>query len=216
MEKLKVRCSQQTSQQTGPARGSRRATPGAGLIEAIAVTAEICGQALSPVAAEVLAADLAAFDETAILAALARCRMELQGPLKTAEILARLDDGRPDGDEAWNMMPRDETASVVWTDEMAYGWGLALPLLEAGDVGAARTAFLEAYAKTVLDARIRRRPARWMPSLGSDVAGRERVLLEAVRKRRLSAAHAEKLLPPGSDAPAADDVVARVTIRNLH
>lgn len=212
MEKLKVRY----SQQAGAARGSRRETSGSGLVEAIAVTAEVCGQALSPTAVEVLAGDLAGFDEVSILAALARCRMELEGPLKASEILARLDDGRPDADEAWGMMPLDEMASVVWTDEMAYAWGLALPLLNAGDVGTAHTAFCEAYAKTVLDARIRRRPVRWMPSLGSDVAGRERVLLDAVRKRRLSAAHVEKLLPPGSDTPAGEDVVARVKIRNLH
>jgi len=108
---------------------------GCELVEAILVTAEICGRILSPAAAETLAGDLADFDEAVILDALARCRMELQGPLRISEILSRIRDGRPDADEAWAMMPQDELASVVWTDEMAKAWGIVMPLLEAGDTG---------------------------------------------------------------------------------
>ncbi len=184
--------------------------------EAVALTAEVCGQPLSPAAAELLALDLSDFSEQLILAALARCRMELQGPLKIAEILARLDDGRPDADEAWNMMPKNEQASVVWTDEMAESWGVALPLLEAGDAGGARNAFRETYTKAVLQARIRRAPPRWTPSLGSDAAERERALLEALQKRRLTPAHVEQLMPVATASASAEQIIAQVKFKNLH
>jgi len=214
MKKMKVNYLQATSTDSFGTDARRDASRRA-LAKAIALTAEVCGQALSPAAVDLLALDLSDFADNQVLAALARCRMELQGPLKIAEILARLDDGRPDADEAWNMMPRDESASVVWTDEMAECWGVALPMLEAGDAAAARNAFRESYARAVLQARIRRAPPRWTPSLGRDPAARERVLLDAVQKRRLTPAHAEQLLP-SLPATGAEQIIAQVKIKSLH
>jgi hypothetical protein len=186
------------------------------LTEAIALTAEVCGRPLSPAAAAMLAHDMAGFDQTDILAALARCRMELQGPLKTADILARIDDGRPGADEAWRLLPRTELASVVWTDEMARAWGIALPRLSEGDMDGARKVFCEAYANAVLEARKRHEPVHWTPSLGSDVAGRISVLRDAVRKHRLSAAHVEELLPEGAISTDAEKILAQLRLKNLH
>jgi hypothetical protein len=215
MKRMKMRYPQPTNPDAFAA-GTHRATPGRALVEAITLTAEVCGLALSPAAAEMLARDLADFNEAAVLAALTRCRMELQAPLKISDILERLEDGRPDVDEAWAMMPKTELASVVWTDEMAQAWGTASPLLNAGDVSGARTAFREAYTKAVLLARIKREPARWMPSLGSDVASRKSVLLDAVQKQWLSAAHAAELMPSEATAPRVQDIIAQVKLKNLH
>lgn len=214
MKKLRVRYSQPINTETFEAGAPSAAAHGA-LVEAILATSEICGQILSPAAARILAGDLADFDETAILGALSRCRMEVQGRLKVSDIVVRIADGRPDGEEAWNMLPRDEMASTVWTEEMAQAWGLALPLLEAGDVAGARHAFGENYARAVQQARMRREPVRWMPSLGSDVKAREAVVLEAVRKGRLTITQASALLPPGDLLTlAANDAPARA--RKLH
>lgn len=190
--------------------------PERALVEAIAVTAEVCGQTLSAAAARTLAADLKGFQETAVLSALSRCRLELQGRLRAADILARIDDGRPGAEEAWAMMPASEQASVVWTEEMAQSWGAALPFLNAGDPVAAHAAFRARYDKAVLEARILRKPLQWMPSLGSDASERERVLREAVAKRRLSAAHAESLLPAKSSSGKAKQIIAKVKIKRLH
>ncbi|MGV3741044.1 MAG: hypothetical protein ACO1NO_01900 [Burkholderiaceae bacterium] len=193
-----------------------RAEPVDPLVQAISLTSEVCGLPLSSAAAEMLARDLAGFNERAVLDALARCRLELQGPLKTSDIIVRIEDGRPDADEAWAMMPRTESSSVVWTDEMAQAWGVASPLLQAGDISAAHAAFTESYTKAVLRARIHRTPAHWTPSLGSDVAGRERVLLEAVKKKRLSAEHAERLLPDNAIAAQAREVIKQLHLKKLH
>jgi hypothetical protein len=214
MKKLRVRYSQPINSDTFDV-SARAAVPDSALVEAILLTSEICGQMLSVPAARILAGDLADFDRTSILDALSRCRMEVQGRLKVSDIIVRIADGRPDTEEAWNMLPRDEMASTVWTEEMAQAWGLASQLLEAGDVVAARRAFSEAYAKAVQQARVRRDPVRWMPSLGSDVKGREAVVLDAVRKGRLTATQANALLPPDDlSAPAANDAPARV--KKLH
>src|SRR3569832_2178825 len=186
------------------------------LVEAITVTFEVCGVVLSPAAAEMLAKDLAEFVERQVLAALARCRLELQGALRLPEILARIVVGCPGMEEAWAMMPKSELASVVWTDEMAQAWGVASPMLAQGDLVGARQAFCQAYAKAGLDARIHREPVRWLPSLGSDGASRERVLLDALEKRRLTQAHLEKLLPSGAVSPQMQEIFAQLKLKNLH
>ncbi|NEX60640.1 hypothetical protein [Noviherbaspirillum galbum] len=175
------------------------------LVDAITLSAEVCGQVLSRAAAEMLADDLGGFGEDDVLAALARCRLELNGPLRIADIILRMEDGRPSPEEAWAMVPRDETVSVVWTDEVANAWGLALPLIEQGEQQAARSVFQEAYAKGVVEARMRREPVHWMPSLGSDPLARERVLREAVAQGRLTVAHADLLLNGSDGSAAADD-----------
>jgi hypothetical protein len=205
-------------QPTNPNSGSdmHHDAPSQKLVEAISLSAEVCGLALSPAAAEMLAKDLAEFDERLVLAALARCRLELRGTLRLPDILARIEDGRPGVEEAWAMMPKNEQASVVWTDEMAQAWGVVSPMLAQDDVVGARLAFRETYSKAVLDARIQREPVRWMPSLGSDVASRERVLLEAVEKRRLTPAHLEQLLPSGAISPQMQEILKQLKIKSLH
>jgi hypothetical protein len=92
------------------------------------------------------------------------------------------------------MAPRDEYQTVVWTDEMAEAWGAARPLLASDEI-AARMTFREVYTKLVIAARREHRPPRWWPSLGHDVLGRDGPLREAVAKKRLTAAHVQKLLP---------------------
>lgn len=188
------------------------------LVDAITLTAEICGQALSRAAAEMLIDDLAGFTEEDVLAALARCRLELKGPLRVAEIILRVEDGRPTLEEAWAMIPRDEHASVVWTEEVAHAWGVVLPLLEEGEVRSARSAFHEVYVRSVVEARLRREPVRWAPSLGRDAAGREQVLREAVELGRLPAAHVEQLLAGRETLEDDDEIVPHraAGIKNLH
>jgi hypothetical protein len=172
------------------------------VLEAIAVTAELCGRVFSPAAARQFAADLSPYPEAQVLGALERCRREVKGVLSLADVISRLDDGRPGADEAWAMMPRDETQSVVWTDEMAVAYGLALPLLATGDAVAARVAFRECYTRVVTLARCERRPALWRLSPGRDPASRAAAITDAVEKGRLSREHAMALLPDVANTQA--------------
>lgn len=110
-------------------------------------------------------------------------------------------DGRPGPDEAWAMIPRDEYASVVMTEEMVEALQFAQPLLDEGDQVAAWMAFKEAYARIVEQNRRTGIAPKWFPSLGRDIAGREKALAEAVRMGRLTVNHAVGLLPPQNAAP---------------
>jgi hypothetical protein len=166
------------------------------LLQAIAATAELCGKVYTPAAAAMFAQDLAGFNESAVMAALTRCRKELDGkPFNVAAVISRIDDGRPSVEQAWAMLPHDEETSAVLTEEMAQAWGVARPLLNDGDKIGARMAFKEVYAKLLADARDQKVPPKWFPSLGRDVGGRQTALMDAVRHNRLSLGHAVGLLP---------------------
>lgn len=136
---------------------------------------------------------------------------------KPADILGILDrmlpDGRLGADEAWAMIPRDEASSVVWTDEMAQAFGIALPLLNEGDAIAARMAFKEAYVR-IIDANKRQGIApNWKPSLGHNPDDRERAISEAMRLGRISPEHAQSLLPAPIDYVAQAKLLQSATIR---
>lgn len=165
------------------------------LIQALAATAELCGTNLSEAAAKMLLTDLADYDERAVLVALSKCRRELKGRLTLAEIISRIDDGRPGAEEAWAVLPFDESTSVVWTEEMSAAFWIAQPLIDQGEKIAARMAFKEAYLRMVGEAREHRKPTRWTVSLGHDKAGRQPILAAAVEKGRISKSHACALIP---------------------
>lgn len=163
------------------------------LVKAVIATAQVMGTDLAEDAARMFCNDLSEYQEPLVLQALTRCRREVKGKLTLAEVVARIDDGRPGPNEAWAMLPRSEQQTVVWTDEMRVAAQAADPL--EGDQVAARMAFIEAYNRELTIARAERKPVQWTASLGWDKAGREPVIREAVEKGRLSVAQARKCLP---------------------
>lgn len=165
------------------------------LAQAIAVAAELTGTQLSTPAARVMAEDLARYPEDQVIGALNRCRRELRGRLTIADVLIRLQDGRPGPEEAWAMLPKDEASSAVWTDEMRMASAVAQPMIDVGDLIPARMAFLERYKALVQAARDYSKPVNWEPTLGTDKSGRELVILDAVEKGRLTTTHARLILP---------------------
>jgi hypothetical protein len=114
-----------------------------------------------------------------------------------ADIIAAIcsADGRPTADEAWAMIPRSESESVIWTDEMSYAYGIAAPLLEAGDAVAARRAFIDAYEGSVAKARSAGKPVKAWPSWGWDASGREIAVTNAVERGLLTHDQARGYLP---------------------
>lgn len=111
-----------------------------------------------------------------------------------ADVVAQIngmvaDDGRPGAEEAWAtvFLARDEDATIVWTEEMSVAFGVARPLLLAGDEIAARMAFKESYTRLVTAARDKRYPVKWSATLGFDITGRDAALLPHVRAGRISA-----------------------------
>lgn len=129
--------------------------------------------------------------------------------------MLRASDGRPTPDEAWAMCPRSEAETVVWTDEMAEAHGIAWPLIRAGDLVAARVAFLRAYERLVQQARDAGRPPRWTVSMGYDPAHREAVIAMAVEQGRISPEQARALLPPSEELDARIARVVNATAQAL-
>lgn len=117
-----------------------------------------------------------------------------------ADIIKQLDRIRPDGrlgvEEAWAMMARDESETVVVTEEMMEAMRFAQPLLNEGDQIGARMAFKEAYLYIVDTNRRTGVVPRWFPSIGTDKESRDKAVSEAVRLGRLPASHAIGLMAP--------------------
>lgn len=169
------------------------------VIKALAVTAELCGTELTKGAATAFAADLSQYPPDQVIAALGRCRRELKGRLTLAEVISRIDDGRPGADEAWALLPWAEEQSAVVTSEMLEAMGVVRSLYLSGDHTGARFAFRDAYTRLVTQAREERRPVEWQASLGWDPAGRAACLRDALQRNRISARAAERLLPGVSE-----------------
>ena len=169
-------------------------------------TVEVYGQPkLSKDAIRIWWAALQQFDIAEVRQALDEHIRKSKFTPRPADILDILDkihpDGRPGAEEAWAMIPRDESESAVMTEEMAAALRAVQPLLDERDQVAARMAFKQAYERLVDTAKRLGAPVMWFPSLGTDKEVRDRVLAEAVRLGRLKADHAISLLPPEKAEP---------------
>jgi hypothetical protein len=172
------------------------------LIAALGATAEIMQTQLQPAALMLMAEDLSAYKVVDVLAALKRVRHEVSGRLTLAVIIERLQsaDGIPGGDEAWALMSRPESDTIVITRQMAEAMQIARPLLADGDKIGARMAFKDAYTRIVANAREQRIEAEWFVSLGFDTEGRAQPIADAIRSGKLSLTHSLKLLSPAGKA----------------
>ena len=179
------------------------------ILKAIAVTAELTGTELSEAALRVMAGDLYAYPEAAVLRALDRCRRELKTRLTLAAVLERIEGqgGRPGADEAWAIAlgALDEADTVVWTEEIAQAFDVARPILEARDKVGARVAFRDAYERMVREAREAGQQGRWVASIGHDASRRDAALTQAVQRGRIAGESVAHLLaaPQGDGAVTA-------------
>ena len=107
-------------------------------------------------------------------------------------------DGHPGPDEAWSIAITaiDEAETVVWTDEIAEAWGVAQPIVAAGDKVGARMAFREAYTRLLQMSREAGIPARWSVSIGHDKTRRLDVVQRALDRGLLTHDQAARYLPP--------------------
>lgn len=159
------------------------------LIEELGATMELSGQQIRPAALALLASDLSHIAKPLLRMALARIRAEHKGQILTGTVLQYVDHamGRllPAEAYALTLSSSDDSATIVWTNEIADAWAVAAPLLRAGDKFGARQAFIEAYGRITGEARALRRHPMVQVSLGHDQEGRTRALQEAITAGRL-------------------------------
>jgi len=154
----------------------------------------MAGREVTEAAAAMFLSDLSGYHEEEILMALKRFRIEKGGFPSVADIISRIEDGRPGVEEAWALLPRTEADSVVWTDEMAQAYSSVRHLM-AEDQVAGRLAFKEVYARLLAESRNKKSKVNWTVSLGQSREGRETALREALDKGRVARGQVDMLLP---------------------
>src|SRR5699024_2343523 len=156
----------------------------ADIADIVVATAEVLGQEITVMAAEMMAHDLAEYSDAEISEALRLCRRELTGRLTLAAIIERINrsDGHLGANEAWAiaLQASDESATVVTTEQITSAMAAAKPILDNGDEVGARMAFIEAYKRHVDKARQQGQAAEWYPSLGWDAEKRKEVIEKAI------------------------------------
>jgi len=118
---------------------------------------------------------------------------------------AHENDGRPDANEAWSLVPKSESETVVWTEETKQAFWVCQPLIESGEVIPARMAFIEHYNKCVKQARKDRKPVHWSISQGTDKDSRDAVISNAIERKLISSKVGNTLLTHNDYAP--DDLL---------
>jgi hypothetical protein len=166
----------------------------------LTATFEVYGSAVSDTAISIWWSALSAYSLAQVRAGLsAHIKNPERGRFspKPADVIGEIgfDDDRPGPEEAWSALPKNEADSVFWTDEMRAASAVAQPMITAGDLIAARMAFLESYRSLVKAARNTGAPTARSFSPGSDKSGREAVILDAVEKGWLTAEGAQAILP---------------------
>jgi len=109
-----------------------------------------------------------------------------QFPPKPADIVAQMEKWKPQrisADEAWTMVPADESETIVWTDEIAEAHAIAA---KEHDRVAARMAFKSAYERIVERNKARNIFPKWVISEGWCAEKRFKAVTDALRLGRLN------------------------------
>lgn len=142
-----------------------------------------------------------------------------QYAMQPAHLMAQIEklgDGRPGAEEAWAiaLTSRDESETVVWTQEMAEAFATCQSVLQTGDEVGARMAFKEAYQRLVGAAKRAGEPVRWMHSIGWCNRKREAALTKAANAGLLPHSTV-KTLCISHEGPAPHDEKAREQISKI-
>jgi hypothetical protein len=179
-----------------------------GLLEALAVLAELTGTQWSKATVRVIEQELLAYPEQDVFQAIRRCQVELRGRVTLADLLDRIPSQHPGVEQAWGLIVKlmgNEAVSICWTEQMREAYGAAAPL--ASDLVAARMAFKENYTRLVSEARANRRLPSWSVSLGYDRSLRDECVRDAAQRNLISQLCAAKLLAHDPPTPAAKELL---------
>lgn len=171
------------------------------VVKTLAVVCEITQTEYSAPARQLVVRQLSAYPVRQVLGALERCAAECRFKLTLADVISRLDDGRPGAEQAWASFPKSEDLAGLVTDEMSAAWGAAAPLYASDKVGA-RMAFKEAYDREIRQARAEGKAPKWRVSPGFDKAHTESIAIEGMKNRLFSPPEALQYIHPDNHANA--------------
>jgi hypothetical protein len=164
------------------------------VLKTIAIVCEVTASTLSEAAIRMIVRQLQRFPQPQVIKALERCANECKRGLTLADIVERVDDGRPSAEEAWARVPKSEDDAACMSGEMLIAWAAARGLIKAGDHVAARMTFREVYAREMREARISASAPVWILSPGFDRSATEAAAIDGIRAGLISVAHAGTLL----------------------
>lgn len=161
---------------------------------AFAATAEMLGKSFTDHQLILFAESVEKYDQKQFMDALRRVREECKF-FSLAEVISRIDDGRPDPEEAWSLVRFDDSETMVMNDDIGKAMGVARTAYEEGDKLGAKFAFKEKYAKVVAEARAKAVRVNWFVSLGYDKSGHAEPVKAALEAGRIDSKTAKEYLP---------------------
>lgn len=182
------------------------------IIKALAIAAEVCGSRMSEAGAAVFVSELSNYPKGAVLLAIQRCMRECKGFLSLADVISRIDDGRPSADEAWGIIPKSEHDTAVCTREMMRAMSGIADMIE-NDPIPGRMAFKAAYERELREARAAGAKTDWEITLGWDQLGRSGPVLDALSKGRITQEQAVAAI--GHIPDPAQEALTSATVRSI-
>lgn len=159
------------------------------LTEELIATIEAMGGEANLKVVGMMVADFRVFPKHQLKEALHRVRMEGTSRLTPKVLLDQLDaiNGRLGADEAFALVlkAKDETQTVVWTDEVAQAWAAVYSMVQSKDQVGARMAFKQAYERIAQDARAQLKRPEPAFTLGTDPELRRVAITQAHEQGRL-------------------------------
>ena len=167
------------------------------VVKALMVAYEVMGKQMTDAGAMMILNALKGFEFNAVMRAIHRTVSEAKF-ITPAEIISRVDDGRPDPEKAWaqvcNYDP-DETYSECITEEQSFARGACWHLLIDGDNVAARMAFKEEYIKLCAENRAQGLPVKHVFHFGMNKENRLDVVKQALLQGKVTQKQALAHLP---------------------
>ncbi len=179
-------------------------------------TAYAVGSNLPDAALTIMVKQLSKYTYPQVKAALNRCTLEVTNRLPLAEIIKRIDDGRPSPEKAWSEVQHlGESDSKMLTLEQNKAFCMVSTSLIDGDTSAkiaARQTFMEVYKQEVAKNRTEGLPVQYFLAVGDDAQGRQEAILLAVQEGKLLQDKAIGMFPQFEDELLGLPTVERIPL----
>lgn len=142
------------------------------IIEMLAIQMEMKEQAASERVITYMVKQLEPYGFEPVMKALDKVGKESSYKINLAEIIKRIDDGRPSAQIAWAQCPKSEEDSALLTEEQNKALCCVSHLLYTNDPIAARMGFIEKYNELIEEARASAEPVKYVLAAGSYRQGR--------------------------------------------
>jgi hypothetical protein len=142
------------------------------VIEMLAIQFEMKEQSASERVITYMVKQLDPYGFEPVMKALDKLGKESAYKINLAEVIKRIDDGRPSAQIAWAQCPKNEEDSALLTEEQNKALCSVSHLLYTNDPIPARMAFIEKYNELIDESRASAEPVKYVLANGSYKQGR--------------------------------------------